>query len=98
MNAKDELINLIAEALDAPREKITEGQYKGCYLSTSEHIANYLISKGITISKKVKPKHEHLNYYCPNCGTWLLWDDAIPNETDNFCSKCGKAIDWSEVE
>ena len=42
-----------------------------------------------------KPIHAHGNYYCPTCkDTWLLWDDAIPNEDDNFCRYCGQKIDW----
>ena len=45
-----------------------------------------------------KPLHEHKNYYCPICkeNGWMLWDDAIPNDMDNFCGKCGQAIDWSD--
>lgn len=43
-----------------------------------------------------KPKHEHLNFYCPSCGKWLLWDDAEPNENDLFCPKCSQAIDWED--
>ena len=44
-----------------------------------------------------KPLHMHKNYYCPICkeGGWILWDDAIPNDMDNYCGKCGQAIDWS---
>lgn len=46
-----------------------------------------------------KPIHAHGNYYCPTCkDTWLLWDDAIPNEHDNFCRYCGQRIDWSVGE
>lgn len=47
-----------------------------------------------------KPLHEHKNYYCPVCREdgWMLWDDAIPNDTDSFCGKCGQAIDWSDTE
>lgn len=47
-----------------------------------------------------KPIHKHKNYYCPTCkdDTWILWDDAIPNEVDNFCPICGQAIDWSDNE
>lgn len=43
-----------------------------------------------------KPIHEHLNFYCPNCKNWLLWDDAEPNDNDLFCPKCGQKIDWSD--
>ena len=45
-----------------------------------------------------KPLHMNKNYYCPICKEdgWMLWDDAIPNDMDNYCGKCGQAIDWSE--
>lgn len=48
----------------------------------------------------MKPLHEHKNYYCPVCreNGWMLWDDAIPNDMDSFCGKCGQAIDWSVSE
>lgn len=47
-----------------------------------------------------KPLHLHKNYYCPVCKEdgWMLWDDAIPNDMDKYCSKCGQAIDWSDDE
>lgn len=43
-----------------------------------------------------KPLHMHKNYYCPICKEdgWMLWDDAIPNDMDKYCGKCGQAIDW----
>ena len=43
-----------------------------------------------------KPLHMHKNYYCPICKEdgWMLWDDAIPNDMDNYCGICGQAIDW----
>ena len=43
-----------------------------------------------------KPLHMHKNYYCPICkeNGWMLWDDAIPNDMDEYCDKCGQAIDW----
>ena len=46
-----------------------------------------------------KPLHMHKNYYCPICKEdgWMLWDDAIPNDMDNYCGKCGQAIDWSDI-
>ena len=45
-----------------------------------------------------KPLHMHKNYYCPICkeNGWMLRDDAIPNDTDKYCGKCGQAIDWKE--
>lgn len=47
-----------------------------------------------------KPLHIHKNYYCPICKEdgWMLWDDAIPNDMDKYCGKCGQAIDWEVNE
>ena len=47
-----------------------------------------------------KPLHMHKNYYCPICKEdgWMLWDDAIPNDMDKYCGKCGQAIEWSDDE
>ena len=47
-----------------------------------------------------KPLHIHKNYYCPICKEdgWIMWDDAIPNDTDKYCGKCGQAIDWEVIE
>ena len=47
-----------------------------------------------------KPLHMHKNYYCPICKEdgWMLWDDAIPNDMDEYCGKCGQAIDWEVSE
>lgn len=49
--------------------------------------------------KHKKPLHMHKNYYCPICKEdgWMLWDDAIPNDMDEYCGKCGQAIDWEGV-
>ena len=43
-----------------------------------------------------KPLHMHKNYYCPICKEdgWMLWDDAVPNDMDEYCGICGQAIDW----
>lgn len=43
-----------------------------------------------------RPLHMHKNYYCPICKEdgWMLWDDAIHNDMDKYCGKCGQAIDW----
>ena len=48
----------------------------------------------------MKPLHMHKNYYCPICGEdgWMLWDDAVPNDMDEYCGKCGQAIDWEVSE
>ena len=45
-----------------------------------------------------KPLHMRKNYYCPICKEdgWMLWDDAVPNDMDKYCGKCGQAIDWEE--
>ena len=47
-----------------------------------------------------KPLHMHKNYYCPICKEdgWMLWDDAVPNDIDKYCGKCGQAIDWKVSE
>ena len=47
-----------------------------------------------------KPLHMHKNYYCPICkeNGWMLWDDAIPNDMDKYCGKCGQAINWEVSE
>ena len=47
-----------------------------------------------------KPLHMHKNYYCPICKKdgRILWDDAVPNDMDKYCGKCGQAIDWSDDE
>ena len=46
-----------------------------------------------------KPLLMHKNYYCPICKEdgWMLWDDAIPNDMDKYCGKCGQAIDWKRA-
>ena len=43
-----------------------------------------------------KPTRKGKNLYCPNCDQWLLWDDAIPNEGDNYCGICGQKLDWED--
>ena len=47
-----------------------------------------------------KPLHIHKNYYCPICKEdgLMLWDDAVPNDMDEYCGKCGQAIDWEVSE
>lgn len=60
----------------------------------------YYTTVHIALQKQIpmKPLHMNKNYYCPNCKKdgWMLWDDAVPNDKDKFCGKCGQAIDWSE--
>lgn len=70
--------------------------------STLEHSRIEALSKAVeAIEKQIpkKPLHMHKNYYCPICKEdgWILWDDAIPNDMDNYCGKCGQAIDWSDI-
>ena len=69
--------------------------------SALEHSRIEALNKAIeAIEKQIpkKPLHMHKNYYCPICKEdgWILWDDAIPNDMDNYCGMCGQAIDWSE--
>ena len=70
--------------------------------STLERSRIEALSKAVeAIEKQIpkKPLHMHKNYYCPICKEdgWILWDDAIPNDMDNYCGKCGQAIDWSDI-
>ena len=70
--------------------------------STLEHSRIEALNKAIeAIEKQIpkKPLHMHKNYQCPICKEdgWMLWDDAIPNDMDNYCGKCGQAIDWSDI-
>ena len=70
--------------------------------STLERSRIEALSKAVeAIEKQIpkKPLHMHKNYYCPICKEdgWMLWDDAIPNDMDNYCGKCGQAIDWSDI-
>lgn len=68
--------------------------------STLERSRIEALNKAVeAIEKQIpkKPLHMHKNYYCPVCKEdgWMLWDDAIPNDMDNYCGICGQAIDWS---
>ena len=70
--------------------------------STLERSRIEALSKAVeAIEKQIpkKPLHMHKNYYCPVCKEdgWILWDDAIPNDMDKYCGKCGQAIDWSDI-
>lgn len=83
------------------------------YEEALEYAKSYITLEGIPVSAREstacivdalekqipkKPRHEHLNFYCPNCGNWLLWDDAEPNDNDLFCPKCGQHILWEDEE
>lgn len=54
----------------------------------------------LAIEKQIpkKPIHKRKNYYCPICKEdgWVLWDDVKPNAFNNFCGRCGQAIDWGD--
>ena len=68
--------------------------------STLERSRIEALSKAVeAIEKQIpkKPLHMHKNYYCPVCKEdgWISWDDAVPNDMDNYCGICGQAIDWS---
>lgn len=70
--------------------------------STLERSRIEALSKAVeAIEKQIpkKPLHMHKNYYCPVCKEdgWMLWDDAVPNDMDNYCGICGQAIDWSDI-
>ena len=66
------------------------GEYKECVEAT--------VIKALEKQIPKKPLHMHKNYYCPICKEdgWMLWDDAIPNDMDGYCGKCGQAIGWSD--
>ena len=72
---------------------------KGLYDAEFESALALAIS---ALEKQIpkKPLHMHKNYYCPICKEdgWMLWDDAVPNDMDKYCGKCGQAIDWSDDE
>ena len=72
---------------------------KGLYDAEFESALELAI---LALEKQIpkKPLHMHKNYYCPICKEdgWMLWDDAIPNDMDKYCGKCGQAIDWSDDE
>ena len=71
---------------------------EGCWTNEEEEGQLSIIIKALEKQIPKKPLHIHKNYYCPICKEdgWILWDDAIPNDMDNYCGKCGQAIDWSE--
>lgn len=73
------------------------GEKSKCYQYDLEAVNKAINSLEKQIPKK--PLHMHKNYYCPVCKEdgWILWDDAIPNDMDNYCGKCGQAIDWSDI-
>lgn len=78
-----------------------QGRRRGYTDEGTSLIANEVfeeMKKALEKQVPKKPTHAHGNYYCPTCkDTWLLWDDAIPNEHDNFCRYCGQKINWEET-
>ena len=72
---------------------------KGLYDAEFESALELAI---LALEKQIpkKPLHMHKNYYCPICkeNGWMLWDDAIPNDMDEYCGMCGQAIDWEDDE
>ena len=91
----EEAIKVLRFVLD-PRD-YPYGEKSKCYQYDLEAINKAIEALEKQIPKK--PLHMHKNYYCPVCkeGGWILWDDAIPNDIDNYCGKCGQAIDWSDI-
>ena len=84
---------------------LTEVEYYGGFNGQEAKIkaveeACLLACEALEKQTPKKPLHMHKNYYCPICKEdgWMLWDDAIPNDMDEYCGKCGQAIDWSDDE
>ena len=71
------------------------GKIDACRCENKECVEAAVI-KALEKQIPKKPLHMHKNYYCPICKEdgWMLWDDAIPNDMDKYCGKCGQAIDW----
>ena len=77
----------------------TTDKFQRCTSSEFDD-AIYVAIKALEKQIPKKPLHMHKNYYCPICKEdgWMLWDDAIPNDMDEYCGKCGQAIDWEMSE
>lgn len=85
------------ETLERERGKVFTSDMSEATLKSRKHHENVLKALEKQIPKK--PKKDDVHYICPSdCDTWLLYDDEIPNDNDNYCPCCGQAIDWSEVE
>ena len=71
------------------------GKIDTCRCESKECVEAVVI-KALEKQIPKKPLHMHKNYYCPICKEdgWMLWDDAVPNNMDKYCGKCGQAIDW----
>ena len=73
------------------------GKIDACRCENKECVEAVVI-KALEKQIPKKPLHMHKNYYCPICKEdgWMLRDDAIPNDMDKYCGKCGQAIDWED--
>ena len=50
-------------------------------------------------TQSVKPRRNGRVWLCGNCGEYVGFEDHDendPNEFDNYCRKCGKAVAWSD--
>ena len=99
---KDEMEDSVREyfefLFDKLDELVIEDISYGDYDQMNEwlgEIKNYVRRIGKK-QNPMKPMRKGKDLYCPNCEQWLLWDDVIPNDVDNYCGICGQAIDWEE--
>lgn len=49
--------------------------------------------------KKVAEDTENsdgISKFCPMCGCYVGYIDALASEGSNYCPDCGQALDWSE--
>ncbi len=79
--------------------EIINGRIEFGKLEYSDVVPEYIealepVIKALRKQEPVKPLRKEKTLYCPNCDHWLLWDDAIPNEWDNYCGVCGQKLDW----
>ena len=81
-----------------PKEAIKQLNSVAIYLDKCTANAIDMAIEALEKQVPKKPLHMYKNYYCPICKEdgWMLWDDAIPNDMDKYCGKCGQAIDWEE--
>lgn len=45
--------------------------------------------------------NEYCYYFCPICGKHILsrrYHDVIAGIRENYCSRCGQALDWSDSQ
>ena len=97
-------MNSVIEYIDFIYEKLNEFMIEQISYSDYMKITDWLdeIREQVEQFEKkqapMKPMRKEKNLYCSNCNRWLLWDDAIPNDDDNYCPNCGQKIDWSEED